>query len=222
MPRRRPSPRKDKWSKKMWFRVFTPPAFGLKEIAYVPANSPKHLLNRTLEVSLFELTGDFNQQHIKLKFQIKHVEGDKAYTQFKGQELTRDYIRSIVRRGTSKVEGFFDVYTKDGALLRVAGLAITLRRAKVSQKKAIRKIMKEIIEKKAQELTFDEFIRESVLGGIAKEIFEKARKIYPLSKAEIEKIKVLKFPEVDLREIVKKLEEKMSKEKVAEKTPISS
>ena len=217
MPRRPTTRAKDKWSRKQWFVVYAPPAFGLKEVAEVPANSPESLLNRTLEVTLYDLTGDLNQLHVKLKFQIKYVEGNKAFTQVKGMELARDYIRSIVRRGMSKIDGYFDVETKDGAKLRVAGLALTIKRCKSSQERAIRKIMKEIIETRAAELNFDEFIQEAVLGKIAAEIFNKARKIYPLRKAEIMKIKVLKPPEINFKEIVAKLLEAPAK--AEEKVP---
>ncbi|RLF16789.1 MAG: 30S ribosomal protein S3ae [Thermoprotei archaeon] len=203
MSHRRVSAR-DKWSRKKWFSVYAPPAFGLKEVASIPAFDERQLINRTVEVTLYDLTGDLSQLHIKLKFQIKYVDGDKAFTQFKGFELARDYIRSIVRRGSTKIEGFFDVETKDGARLRVATLALTLKRCKTSQAKAIRKIMGEIVTTRASQLNFDEFIQEAVLGKIASEIFNKAKKIYPLRRAEVEKIKVLQPPPVDLAEIVKK------------------
>lgn len=204
MPRRRPGA-KDKWSMKKWFTVYAPPAFNFMEIAQVPANDEKNLLNRTIEVTLYDITGDINFLHVKLKFQIVYVVGNKAFTQFKLHELARDYIRSIVRRGSTKVEGWFDVETKDGALLRVAGLALTTHRCKTSQEKAIRKIMGEIIEEKAMKLNFDEFIQEAVLGKIASDIFNSARKIYPLRKAEIMKIKVLKMPPVNFEELVKEV-----------------
>ncbi|MCD6096559.1 MAG: 30S ribosomal protein S3ae [Thermoprotei archaeon] len=203
MSHRRVSAR-DKWSRKRWFTVYAPPAFGLKEVATIPAFDAKQLINRTVEVTLYDLVGDISQLHIKLKFQIKHVEGDKAFTQFKGFELARDYIRSIVRRGSTKIEGFFNVETKDGAQLRVATLALTMKRCKTSQEKAIRKIMGEVVVSRASQLNFDEFIREAVLGKIASEIFNRARKIYPLRRAEVEKVKVLQPPPVDLAEIVKK------------------
>jgi len=183
--------RRDKWSLKKWYTVYASSAFGFAELGLVPALTDEHLLRRTIEVSLFDLTKDITQLPYKLKFQIVKVEGNKAYTQFKGFELTRDYIRSLVRRGSSKIDGIFDVHTKDGVHLRVMVMAITLHRAKTSQKKAIRKIMKEIVEEFAAKLDFDAFIQEAVLGKISSEIFNRAKKIYPLRKCEVRKIKVL-------------------------------
>ena len=54
--------------------------------------------------------------------------------------------------------------------------------------------MKEVIEAKAQQLTFDEFVQQAVLGKIASEIYNAARKIYPLRKVEVRKSKLLTLP----------------------------
>jgi len=189
-----PAPRRavrDKWALKKWYPVYASSAFGYAEIGEIPANSEKSLIGRTIEVRLFQITGDFTQAHIKLKFQIVKVVNGKAFTQFKGFELARDYLRSLVRRGTTKVDGIFDVETKDGVKLRVAVMVITQHRIKTSQEKLIRKIAKEVVENRAGALAFDEFIQEAVLGKVASEVYNRARKVYPLRKVEIRKIKVL-------------------------------
>lgn len=182
---------RDKWVAKKWFRVLAPSTFGFAEIGLIPADDEDSLIGRTVEISFYDISKDITQLQIKLKFQIVSVEGDTAYTQLKLYELTRDYIRSIVRRGTSKIDAIRDVVTKDGVKLRVMAMAVTQSRVKTSQQRAIRKIMFGIIDEKAKELTFDEFIQQSVLGNIATEIEMRAKKIYPLKKAEVRKIKVL-------------------------------
>ncbi len=64
-----------------------------------PAEEAGKLVNRTIGVTLFDITKDLSHLTIKLTFQIDRVEGDKAFTRFKEMELARDYIRSLVRRG---------------------------------------------------------------------------------------------------------------------------
>lgn len=182
---------RDKWAAKKWFRVLASSAFGYAELGVVPANDEKSLLGRTMEVSFYNITKDPAQLAIKLKFQIVKVDGNIAYTQFKGFELTRDYIRSLVRRGRSRVDAILDVTTSDGVKLRIMAMAVTMRRVKTSQERAIREIMFDIIEEKASKLDFDSFVQEAVLGQIAGEIMVRAKKIYPLYKAEVRKIKVL-------------------------------
>jgi len=186
--------KKDKWSLKKWYEVYSPATFGLRKIAEIPSDSDEKVLGRTIEISLYEITQDYSQLPIKLKFQITRVKDNKAYTQFKGYMLTRDYVKSLVRRGSTKIEGIFNIYTKDNIPLRVTAMTIATHRIKTSQEKEIRKIMKKVVEGKASQLNFDEFIQEAVLGKIASEIYNACRKIYPLRKAEIVKIKMLLSP----------------------------
>jgi len=178
---------------KSYYKILAPSAFGFAEVGETFASTPEHLRGRTVWVSLYSLTGDPAQQYIKLLFQIVRVEGDKAYTIFKGHDIARDYLRSLVRRGSSRVDGIFDVDTRDGCRLRVMVLAITLKRAQTSQERAIRKVMMQVVKAKAQQLSFDEFVQEMVLGKVASEVFNAARKIYPLRRAEVRKSKVLEL-----------------------------
>jgi len=179
---------------KKWYTVLASSAFGNAEIGRIPSDSPEKLLGRVIETSLSDLTGDFSLLHIKLYFQIVSVEGDIAKTIFKGHDLTRDYLRSLIRRGSSRVDGIFKVTTKDGYTLRVSAIALTRHRCKTSQERAIRQIMRKTIEAKAKQLSFDEFVQQAVLGKIASEIYNEARKIYPLRKVEIRKSKLLLMP----------------------------
>ncbi|RLI11589.1 30S ribosomal protein S3ae [Candidatus Bathyarchaeota archaeon] len=188
----------DKWKLKKWYMVLAPPYFGEQELFEVPADSPEKLLKRVLEATLYDITHeDIRQQVIKLYFQVVAVEGDKAKTIFKGHEYSRDFLRSLVRRRTSKVDGIFDVTTKDGYKLRVYPCALTQYRIKTSQQRAIRKIMKEIVERKARELNFGQFVQEMVLGKMASDIYNEAKKVAPLRHVGIRKSKLLYAPELE-------------------------
>ena len=185
---------RDRWRLKKWYKVIAPPVFGETVLGTTPADDPDKLVGRVMEVTLYDLTGDFTLVHVHLFFQIIKVEGDKAYTRFKGHELARDYMKSLIRRKSSKIQGIFDVTTKDGYGLRVTAVALATYRCKTSQKRAIRKIMGEIITKRAGEMTLDELIQAMLFGKLSSEIFEAAKKIYPLRKVEIFKSKLLTIP----------------------------
>ncbi|MEM4647277.1 MAG: hypothetical protein QXQ03_02745, partial [Candidatus Nezhaarchaeales archaeon] len=103
-------------------------------------------------------------------------------------------VRSLVRRGSSRIDSIFDVETKDGYQLRVFMLAVTVKRAKTSQKSAIRAIMRQVVEEKASQLDFEAFVQELVLGKISSDAYNKAKKIYPLRKVEAMKSKLLRVP----------------------------
>jgi small subunit ribosomal protein S3Ae len=187
-------PVKDKWKIKKWYEVLAPEMFNNISLGTIPADDPDKLVGRVLETTLYDVTGDISQVHVKLYFQIIRVEGDKAYTRFKGHELARDYMRSLIRRKSSKIQGIFDVTTKDGYILRITIVALTSYRCKSSQKRAIRKIMYDYIMNKAPELTLAELISEILSYKISNEVAELARKVYPIRRVEVYKTKLLMVP----------------------------
>ncbi|MEM2947576.1 MAG: 30S ribosomal protein S3ae [Candidatus Bathyarchaeia archaeon] len=182
---------RDKWRSKAWYTAVAPPYFGNVELGTIPADEPEKLVGRVMEATLYDITGDFSHQYLKLYFQITQLEGKTARTMFKGHEYSRDYLRSLVRRRTTKVDGIFNVSTKDGYRFRVAVCAFTLSRIKTSQEHAIRKIMAKIVEEKSATLTMDQFVQEMVLGKIASDIYNEARKIVPLRHVGVRKSKLL-------------------------------
>jgi small subunit ribosomal protein S3Ae len=183
---------RDKWRSKTWYMVTAPPYFGNTELGSVPAAETEKLIGRTIDSTLYDVTGDFSHQYLKMYFQINNVDGKTANTIFKGHEYSRDYLRSLVRRRTTKVDGLFNIITKDGYDMRVAISAFTLSRVKTSQEKAIRNIMTKIIKEKAAALTIDQFAQEMVLGKIASDIYNEAKKIAPLRHVGIRRSKLMK------------------------------
>jgi len=185
---------KDKWRSKRWYMVISPNYFGNVEIGAVPADDPQQLIGRIMESTLYDLTEDFAHQYLKMRFQISSVEGKTARTIFKEHEYSRDYLRSLVRRRTTRVDGIFNITTKDGYKLRVSVCAFTLTRVKTSQEEEIRTVMKRIIEEKASTLTFDQFVQEAVLGKIASDIYNEAKKITPLRHVGVRKTRLTSRP----------------------------
>jgi small subunit ribosomal protein S3Ae len=181
---------RDKWRGKSWYTVLAPSYFGNVDLGVVPAAEPERLVGRVINSTLYEVTNDFAHQYLKMHFQITGVEGKTARTIFKGHEYSRDYLRSLVRRRTTKVEGIFDVATKDGYKLQVAVCAFTLSRIRTSQEQAIRIIMRKNLKEKASTLTLDQFAQEMVLGKIASDIYNEAKKIAPLRHVGIKKSKL--------------------------------
>ena len=185
---------RDKWRMKEWYTLYGPSYFGGSELGLVPTADPQGLIGRVIEKTLHEITGDFSQQHIKLYFQVTDLEGDKAETIFKGHEYSKDYLRSIVRRGSTRIDGIFDVSTKDGYKLRVSIVAFSISRVKASQTSAIRAVMKKILVEKAEILDFDQFIQEVILGKIASDIYNEAKRTLPIRHIGIRKSKLIATP----------------------------
>jgi len=197
--------KRDPWALKKWFSVYAPSYLGGVFIAEVPASEAQKMLMRTLEVSLYDLTKDISHLPIKLRFQIHRVDGLRASTRFKGLELTRDYLRSLVRRGTSKVAAVTEVRTKDGWVMRITVLAVTTHRIGSAQKSAMRKRMIETLVKKAAEMDIAQFLKEALEGTLAADLFVAGKKVAPLRKVELAKIKVLRYPPEEEQVVVKEV-----------------
>ena len=185
---------RDKWRGKTWYNLIAPSFFGNIELGSVPAEEDEKLIGRVVEATLYDITGDFSHMYMKLYFQVNEVDGKTAKTLFKGHEYSRDFLRSLVRRRTTKIDGLFSVTIKDGYKLRIAVSALTLSRIKTSQEKIIRHIMDRIVKEKSAALTIDQFVQEMVLGKIASDIYNEAKKVAPLRHVGIRKSKLVFAP----------------------------
>jgi small subunit ribosomal protein S3Ae len=186
---------RDKWREKVWYQILAPDYFDNKEIGTTPAGDPDQLIGRTVQPTLYDLTGDFDQVHVKLKFKVLDVKGQQAVTVFHGHEWGSDYLRGLVRRGTSRIDWIGPILTKDDYLMRVSVIVFTMTRAKSSHEHAVRKAIEKIIRTHAKKHTFDELVLKVVLGELVSEVQEEVKKIIPVRKCEIRKSKVLKGPE---------------------------
>jgi len=186
---------KDKWRGKAWYMVVAPSFFGNVELGSIPAEDPEKLIGRVVEATLYDITADFSHHYLKMFFQVNEIEAKTAKTLFKGHEYSRDYLRSLVRRRTTKVDSLINLTTKDGYKLRIAVSALTLSRIKTSQEKIIRKMMDKTIHEKAEALSLDQFVQEMVLGKIASDIYNQAKEVAPLRHVGIRKSKLLAAPQ---------------------------
>lgn len=172
---------------KNWYTVSSPSYFGGIEIGTTPSADPSAVIGRVVSTTLYDITGDPSQLHLQLYFQIVSVKDSKASTIFKGHEYSRDYLRSLVRRGSTRIDGIFNVSTKDGYKLRISVVAFSVLRAKSSQITEVRKIIQKHLEEKAKMLSFDQFVQEAVLGKIASDIYNEAKKVIPIRHVGVRK-----------------------------------
>ena len=208
---------KDKWKAKNWYQVLAPSLFDNVPVSESLSDKPESLIGRVTEVSMQDLTNDFRKSHIKLYFKIDKVEDGNAYTHFKGHSLTSDYLRRMIRRRKSRVDGIYDVETKDGAHLRVKPFAITEKRIQNSQKKLIRSVMKETIVKGGTAKTLNEFLKEILEGRMGSEIYKNCKKFYPVKRVEIHKTEINQLPTIIIEDKKPKKKEETKEPKEAEK-----
>ncbi len=186
----------DAFRAKNWYQVIAPVEFNRANIGETLADEPEKMIGRIMDSTLGDVTGDWTKQNIKMIFRIDEIGGNNAYTSYLGHELTRDYMRSLVKRRTSKIDANLVVTTKDGYKVRVKPIVLTVKRARTSQIESIRQIMLTVVAKRGSELGFTEFVNEVVTGKVASEIYKNTKNIYPLRRVEIGKSELVFKPAV--------------------------
>jgi small subunit ribosomal protein S3Ae len=184
---------KDKWKEKKWVNVIAPDSFNNVNIGYVPITDDGNAKGRILEVTLWDiLKGDPSQHQYKIIFQIDSVTDNKAKTVFKRYEYSKEFLRSLVRRGSSKVNFVIDVKTKDNYVFRVKMLALTHRQLNTSRQRQLRLIAKDVIENTIPSMDIDGFVQATCYGKINSDIMAAAKKVIKLRHVGLEKVKLIK------------------------------
>lgn len=181
---------KDKWKKKVWYELVAPGVFGEAVVGETPADDPKKVIGRVVRVHANQLTGKSRQSNMAVMLRASEVKGTKAKTEIYGFEMTRTYIRSIVRRRRDKVDVVQDVETKDGKQIRVKSIIITVGKCHRKQQKGLANKAGELIKAEAEGQDFGDFMNKVLNRVVQESVKENIRKIFPVSHMEIRKIEL--------------------------------
>jgi small subunit ribosomal protein S3Ae len=187
---------REKWREKVWVHVKAPAAFGEKMIGYIPITDEQKSIGRVIEITLYDLTKeDPTHYQTKLFFQIIGFDDGYARTVFKGHEYAREYLRSLVRRGSSMINFIKNYQTRDGVTVRVYVVVFTRDRINSSRKTAIRLVADRVLAERVPTLSYDQFAQEAVLGKLASDIYNEAKRICPLRHVGVRKTKLVRMPD---------------------------
>jgi len=178
------------WKAKSWYKVYSPEVLGKTYIGDTIANDAENVVGRIMQTTLGEIINDYARQNVKMKFRIAEVAGDSAYTEFLGHELSRDYMRSMIKRRTSRIDCHVPVMTKDGKKLDLTVTCFTLTRANLSQVHAIRNLISTMVGKIGTESEMTGIISGIVSGEISREVFKAVKPLFPVRRVEVIKSKV--------------------------------
>ncbi len=194
--KKKPKTKKVSFKDKHWFNVEASKSFDFKQIGEV-IGLEDTLEGRTLETLLFDFTHKYSDISLKLKFKIVEVneEARKCKSIFTGHQYTNDFIRSLIGRGSTKIQSIINLTTKDGYVFRLTMICTTIKRARSSQQILIRKIIREILSEFAKSLNHEKFVAGMIYGEFQNQIQRVAKTIYPLSNAVIVKSKLVSIPE---------------------------
>jgi len=190
---------KDKWREKKWITVNAPDSFNNVPIAYIPITDDKNAPGRVLEVTLYDiLKGDPSQHQYKMYFQLDKIKDDKASTIFKRFEYSKEFLRSLVRRGSSKINFIIDAKTKDGYVFRIKVIALTHRQLNTSRQHDLRLIARDIINKIVPEMTIDQFVQATCYGKINSDIMAATKKVIRIRHVGLEKVKLIRTADKEI------------------------
>lgn len=187
---------KDLWKEKIWYDVYAPTSFNNQYIGKIVGKNPIFVEGRTVETLLYDFTGDFKDISTVLRFKIIKVEGERCDTYLVGHNMTKDYIRSLIRKDISKVQIISNYKTIDNFIFRLTSVCTTIGKARSSQIVTIRRLMDEILKSFAQDLKHEKFVRGMIYGEFSHQIKRVAKTIYPLFEAIIIKSKLISAPEL--------------------------
>jgi small subunit ribosomal protein S3Ae len=187
---------RDKWKLKSWVTVTASPSFGNAPIAKVPLTDVDRPEGRVIETTLYDILKQDPQHYaFKLFFQVDRVDGGTAYTVFKGHEYSREFLRSLIRRGSSMSDFIRDYTTKDGYVVRVYCTALSQGKMNSSKKHDLRLIMDQVIREKAASMNYEGFVQELVLQKVASDVYNEAKKVTHLRHVGVRKSKLISRPE---------------------------
>jgi small subunit ribosomal protein S3Ae len=186
---------RDKWRDKQWVIVRSPSAFGENYLNYLPITIAEAAKGRVIENTMFDiLKQDPTQHQTKVFLQIDSVSEGVAKTIFKGHEYAKEFLRSLIRRGSSMINHVHDYTTVDGYTFRVVLIALSQKRLNSSKKHEIRMVAHNALGEKIPKLNVDQFVQEATMGKMSGDLLAEAKKIAPLRHIGIKKTKLISAP----------------------------
>ena len=189
---------RDKWRDKQWVLVNKPAGFEPPgSVNYVPITDVDQATGRVIENTLHDMMKGnpdqtLDQHQIKIYVQIDKINDGSASTRFKGHEYAKEFLRSLIRRGSSMVNHVHDYTTQDGHTFRVALIAFTQRRVNASKKHEIRLIIHRILSERIPQMTVEQFVQE-VTGSKSADMPREANSIIGAAiLSEVKKITVIR------------------------------
>ena len=198
---------RDKWRDKQWLILDSPNSFGDfggHHINYLPITDANTAIGRVIENTLFDIKKQDPADHkTKVFVEIEKVNEGVASTIFKGHEYGKEFLRSLVRRGSSMITHIHNYTTKDGHEFRVEFIAFTQRRVNTSKKHELRKVIAQLLSERIPQWDLNTFIKQVTDDNseFNREIQEKGKKISTLRHIGIKKTKLVSSHKIPIEKV---------------------
>ena len=176
---------------KNWYEVQAPDIFDEDTVAETPAEKESQVIGRTVKEGLNELMDNADKYYADVSLKVTDVEGNKAFTEIYEMTCSSEFVSRMIREGSDRFDYVHDVTTEDDRTVRVKVVGATLRRTSSKKLTAARNKIKEILNEKASEQSYEEFMENIFLDNVQEELRDDLNKIYPFRQLEIRKTELL-------------------------------
>ena len=176
---------------KNWYEVQAPDIFSVDSITETPAEKDSQVVGRKVSESLNEIMDGADKYYVDVSFKVTEVEGNKAFAEIDGMECSSEFVSRMVRKRSDRMDMVEDFETQDDRKVRVKLVGATVKKTSTKTLKAARKEMTEIIEEKASEQDYNDFMDNIFMDNLQEELRDKINKIYPFRELEVRKTELL-------------------------------
>jgi ribosomal protein S3AE len=174
-----------KKKKKNWFTIYATKDFRDAEIGLTPCNDDSDINGRVVKIGLMDLTGDMRNQNAKVKFKVKEIKGDKAFTELLGYELNVVNLKRLIKKNRKRLDDSFECVDKDNVKLVVKTIFLVRGDAPNSVMTVLRRRSRELISASLKLGTYEQGIMGIITKRIQNETKAELKKVYPLQIVEI-------------------------------------
>ncbi|MFH1055262.1 MAG: hypothetical protein V1744_04110 [Candidatus Altiarchaeota archaeon] len=171
------------WKNKKIYTILSPESFEYQEVGETLASDPALLKGRTVNVSLGELMSDRSKNYMNLVFEITEVKGDKANTRLKRFFIPVGYLRSKVRKRTTKIDYLKD-FISDGKKMRVKIMVLSRHNVSAVQKAEIKASLQTVLDEHIS-AGVDKFVQGTLFGKLGTDIYKRIKAICPIMRVEV-------------------------------------
>lgn len=184
----------------IWMEAVSPPYLGSKSVGNILVYSEDEASGKKVEILQSDLTEDPAHAYTKILLRVSGISGGKAITYYAGHEVSRDYMRSILRKGSSKIEPIVDVTTKDGYKLRIRVTIISRNRISTNKKTFLRNELTKMMKEKCSSYKLSQFVQEMISGKTESDIFNFAKRHMRVKYSGVTKVKMISQLGQELRQ----------------------
>ncbi|MBC5792417.1 MAG: hypothetical protein H8Z69_00095 [Nanohaloarchaea archaeon] len=176
---------------KNWYEIQTPDIFTEDSVTETPAEKQSQVVGRTVKESLTELLEDSDKYYVDVEFKVTEVEGNKAFSEINGMECSSEFVSRMIRKRSDRMDMVEDFQTADDRTVRIKLVGATVKKTSSQTLSDARNTIKEIIEERASEQSYNELMENIFLDNLQDELREEINKIYPFRELEVRKTELL-------------------------------